>query len=200
MTEVREIPIEYCILHVLTEEEWPIDRPFRRSQMAELVSQRCDVKIGTKRVVGDAIQRLRDVGFVHRTSHVSGKQAYVPADQWSDPACAGFLPEFIKRPDDPLLEFDHETLSLLQRQISTETSSAIFSDAVHLAVRIMRLNRVYIGLSKYGWVPAARKLFDLKFETTTEQKERIVSLLEVIKTRDLDAMESFIPSTILQPI
>ena len=81
--------------------------------MAEMVSQRCDLKIGTKRVVGDAIQRLSHVGFVHRTSQVSGKQAYVSADQWSDPACAAFLPEFMKRPDGPLLELDHESLSLI---------------------------------------------------------------------------------------
>lgn len=193
-----QIPIEYCVLHVLTELEWPVDRPFKRSEMADLVAEHCDVRFDTKRSVGDAIQNLRNVGFIHRTSHRSGKQAYVPADQWFDPGCASFLPEFIRRPEEPLLDFDHDQLSFLQSQIIEDPCSDVLSDAVHVAVRIMRLNRVYITLSKYGWVPAARHLFNLEFETSTQRQKRIVELLQTIKTGDLDALEATIPSTILQ--
>jgi hypothetical protein len=87
----------------------------------------------------------------------------------------------------------------MRERVLDEGDDDVLSDAIHLAVRTMRLNRVYITLSKYAWVPVARDLFELEFETQIERRDRIAELIRVIAQRDLDAMERMIPSTILQP-
>jgi hypothetical protein len=75
------IPLEYRVLHSLASREWPIDRPFRRSELVKLLEEDHGEAAPDKASVGLAIGRLRDVGFLHRTCRVSGKQTYVQADQ-----------------------------------------------------------------------------------------------------------------------
>jgi hypothetical protein len=200
MTEgVKVIPLEYTILAALVKREWPFEKVFQRGCVREFLADDLVGEIPPQRAVGHALTNLLNVGFIDRVCHTSGQQAYAQADEWADPACVRFLSDHVVRPPEELLPFEPASMVLLKRRVETENCPNVMTEATRRIVRIMRLNRVYITLAKYAWVPAARDLFGLDFETEEEKIERMGETLLAISERDLDRMESFIPPTILQP-
>jgi hypothetical protein len=176
-----------------------MEAPFQRSDIIGFIDQDRPGEGATQRSVGTALTNLLNAGFIDRVCHTSGRQSYAQADEWSDPKCVAFLSLHIVRPDDELLPYDPAELLLLKQRVEEENCPNVMMEATRRAVRIMRLNRVYITLAKYAWVPGARALFALEFETATEKVDRISRTMQAIADVDLEAMESLIPATILQP-
>jgi hypothetical protein len=195
----KAVPLEYTILAALVKRDWPFEKVFQRGCIRDFLADDLVGDIPSQRAIGDAITNLLNVGFIDRVCHTPGQQAYAQADEWADPACVRFLSDHVLRPPEKLLPFEPASMLLLKRRVETENCPNVMTEATRRIVRIMRLNRVYITLAKYAWVPAARDLFALDFETEEEKIKRIGDTLLATAERDLDRMEALIPATILQP-
>lgn len=193
------VPLEYALLNALSENEWPLNQPFRRREAIDLVRADYADRVQLKRDVGQALARLLHAGFIHRSLKIEGKQSYVQSALWSEPSSAEFLEHLFCEPRVAVAEYDLFELRFRREELSEQFSPASAYDAIQFIVRALGVSQLYTMIVNYCWVPAARRIFNLKLETVEEQRDRLMTLFDALEAKDFDTLQAGLPALVLQP-